>query len=48
MVDEDERVSAGLHFLEDFPEGFDIALVQTAGGFVEDNQEVVQVPGAEA
>jgi hypothetical protein len=48
VVDEDKRVPAGLNLLEDFPEGFDVALVQTAGGFVEDNQEVIQVPGAEA
>ena len=48
MVDEYERVPAGLHFLEDFPEGFHIALVESAGRFVENNPKVVQVTGAEA
>ena len=38
VVDEHKRVPAGLYFLEDFPEGIDIALVQAAGGFVEDYQ----------
>ena len=48
MVDEYERISAGLHLLENLPERFDIVLMQSAGGFVEDNQEVVQVAGAKA
>ena len=48
VVDEHERVPAGLNLLEHFPECFHVALVQPAGGFVEHDEQVVQVPGRKA